>query len=428
MVKLEMISGPSQAILFTVITWNPESNCIFVPLKHIDVTKFTSTTLDVMLEKISTLIGTLMETENCQIRGQVLQGSLYWMKNHPMDIPCPGRDWQESKRPPDQTLCGQRLGKVCRKRRNAKKSKSGLSKNRGVKMLRGIYFIYPAEEEFKDIMKNARRKMEIPTPAAMLCKTPVNCRGETSRSNGNYNTKYACIVDADESVRIRLEGVPQRFHAELLQFGTQVSSDASSIENTRCKGSSGKRRIYTSNRRWTNQNPWRRSGPENIHLGTASTNARRKSPRVSWRIRRVSSTTSRLVTGCWWSDKWILVHVRKLHVPPSWNPESNFTRREESFTIPLKYIDVTRATCTSLDVVLEKISTITLMESENCQIRGHVLQGSRNWMKNHPMDIHGSERDWWESNRHLEQTLCGQKFGKTCQKRRIAKECKKWAI
>ena len=31
-----------------------------------------------------------------------------------------------------------------------------------------------------------------------------------------------------------------------------------------------------SNRRWTNQNPWRRSGPENIHFGTASTNSRRK--------------------------------------------------------------------------------------------------------------------------------------------------------
>ena len=36
-------------------------------------------------------------------------------------------------------------------------------------------------------------------------------------------------------------------------------------------------RIYFSNRRWTNQTPWRRSGPENIHLGTASTNSRRRS-------------------------------------------------------------------------------------------------------------------------------------------------------
>ena len=30
------------------------------------------------------------------------------------------------------------------------------------------------------------------------------------------------------------------------------------------------------NRRWTNQNTRRRSGTENIHLGTASTNSRRE--------------------------------------------------------------------------------------------------------------------------------------------------------
>ena len=72
-----------------------------------------------------------------------------------------------------------------------------------------------------------------------------------------------------------------------------------------------KRRIYFSNRRWTNQTSWRRSIPENIHLDTASTNSSRKSHRFSWRIRRVSSTTSRLVSGhnfirklCNGSKKW----------------------------------------------------------------------------------------------------------------------------
>ena len=35
-------------------------------------------------------------------------------------------------------------------------------------------------------------------------------------------------------------------------------------------------KIYFSNRTWTNQNPWRRSGTETIHLGTASTNSRRE--------------------------------------------------------------------------------------------------------------------------------------------------------
>ena len=37
------------------------------------------------------------------------------------------------------------------------------------------------------------------------------------------------------------------------------------------------------------------------------------------------------------------------------NPESNFTRREkESFSIPLKYIDVSRTTRTNLDVLQER--------------------------------------------------------------------------
>ena len=61
-------------------------------------------------------------------------------------------------------------------------------------------------------MKNARRKLEIPRPAAMPYKTLVNCRGETCRNIGKLKTKYACIVDAEESMRIRLESVPHKYH------------------------------------------------------------------------------------------------------------------------------------------------------------------------------------------------------------------------
>ena len=49
-------------------------------------------------------------------------------------------------------------------------------------------------------MNNARRKLEIPMPAVMLCKTPMNGRGETCRSIGKRKTKYACVVEADESM------------------------------------------------------------------------------------------------------------------------------------------------------------------------------------------------------------------------------------
>ena len=50
------------------------------------------------------------------------------------------------------------------------------------------------------------------------------------------------------------------------------------LEKTQCERGdiSLTRRIYFSNRRWTNQNTWRRSGTENIHFGTASTNSRRE--------------------------------------------------------------------------------------------------------------------------------------------------------
>ena len=92
------------------------------------------------------------------------------------------------------------------------------------------------------------------------------------------------------------------------------------LEKTQCERgdiSQRKWKFYFSSRRWTNQTSWRRSGTENIHLDTGTPNSRRKSRRFSWRIRRVSSITSRLTSGCRWSYKWFLVHVRKLHIPPS---------------------------------------------------------------------------------------------------------------
>ena len=57
--------------------------------------------------------------------------------------------------------------------------------------LRGIYFIDPEDEEFKITTKKeyARRKLEIPMPAAFPCETSL-CR--RSRTSGEHTTKYAC--------------------------------------------------------------------------------------------------------------------------------------------------------------------------------------------------------------------------------------------
>ena len=68
-----------------------------------------------------------------------------------------------------------------------------------------------------------------------------------------------------------------------------------------------------SNRRWTNQTSRRRSGTENIHLDTGTPISRRRSRRFSWRIRRVSFTTSSAEIDDFWSMSGSFIyrhHVR----------------------------------------------------------------------------------------------------------------------
>ena len=65
--------------------------------------------------------------------------------------------------------------------------------------LPGIYFVDPEDAEFKETTKNARRKLEVPMPAVMLCKIRRREHKETYCTPDAPKTKYACIVEADES-------------------------------------------------------------------------------------------------------------------------------------------------------------------------------------------------------------------------------------
>ena len=105
------------------------------------------------------------------------------------------------------------------------------------RQLRGIFFIEPIDEELKLTMKAARRKLEVPMPAAMPCKIPIKSSGETHRDIGKRKTKYACVVDADESTtkaRRSWTQTSSRSHHckknelyDSLQSCSQVHSDAS---------------------------------------------------------------------------------------------------------------------------------------------------------------------------------------------------------
>ena len=48
----------------------------------------------------------------------------------------------------------------------------------------------------------------------MPCKIPIRSSGETHRNIGKRKTKYACIVDADESTRPRPEGAGHKPHQD----------------------------------------------------------------------------------------------------------------------------------------------------------------------------------------------------------------------
>ena len=155
-------------------------------------------------------------------------------------------------------------------------------------------------------------------------------------------------------------------------------------KKTQCKGSNiftQKWKIHVSSRRWTNQIYWRRSGTENIHLDTGISNSRRKQYWLSWRIRRVSSsTTSRLTSGCRWSDKWFFGPCQETSFSAiTLNPESNFTRREKNHSLfhwnILTYPELQER----IWMLCKKAASMTIgisMDQEICLIRGQVSLSS----------------------------------------------------
>ena len=72
--------------------------------------------------------------------------------------------------------------------------------------LRGSYFIDPEDKEIKETIKNARKKLETPMAPAMPCKTSKKSqRGVTRGKTNDFKSNFACILEASESTRLRME-------------------------------------------------------------------------------------------------------------------------------------------------------------------------------------------------------------------------------
>ena len=70
--------------------------------------------------------------------------------------------------------------------------------------LRGIYFVDPEDKEFKETIKNARKKLETPVAPAMPCKMSKNNKNCGSGASNEIKSKLACILEASESTRLRM--------------------------------------------------------------------------------------------------------------------------------------------------------------------------------------------------------------------------------
>ena len=190
----------------------PREESFPIPLRYIDV-KVTSTTVDVILE--------------CGM-------DAYWNMEGNRDLSDSWTGFTRftilDEKPPDgYTWCGVRLTKKqttsrpdylwpeiwkdmsdAAQRKRKTKWAIGKPKLDNAGRLRGTYFFDPEDEEFKLIMKDARRNLDIPMTAAMPCKIRRRNDKETCRTPDARKTKYACIVEADESSRKRMDGTPRK--------------------------------------------------------------------------------------------------------------------------------------------------------------------------------------------------------------------------
>ena len=187
--------------------YSPREESFPIPLKYIDVSRTTHTNLDVKQEK---------------------RIDDYWNIDGSRDLSDPWTGFTqftllEEKLPEGFMWSGVRLtrkqltsrpdhlwpelwksmGKHAKLKEKQKWADEKLHLENARK-LRGIYFIDPEDKDFKETIKNARKKLETPVTPAMPCKFFKNNKNCGSGASNKIKTKFACILEADESTRLRM--------------------------------------------------------------------------------------------------------------------------------------------------------------------------------------------------------------------------------
>ena len=187
--------------------YSPREESLPVPLKYIDVSRTTHTNLDVKQEK---------------------RIDDYWNIDWSRDLSASWTGFTQfipfEEKPPDGYLwVGWRLTRKQRTSspdhlcpelwtklgRNAQQKIQKWSHEKpkldNTSRLRGIYFIDPEDKEFKETIKNARKKLGTPIALSLPCKMSKNSQNWVTRGKSNeIKSKFACILEASESTRLRM--------------------------------------------------------------------------------------------------------------------------------------------------------------------------------------------------------------------------------
>ena len=99
---------------------------------------------------------------------------------------------------------------------------NGKLKNQSSIMLENYEdFLDPEDKEFKETIRNARKKLETPVAPAMPCKASKKGKHWATRDKSNeIKTKLACILEASESTRLRMgESLPTHHEDQIAGKG-----------------------------------------------------------------------------------------------------------------------------------------------------------------------------------------------------------------
>ena len=183
----------------------PREESFPIPLKYIDVSRTTRANLDVMQES---------------------RIDDYWNIDGSRDLTDSWTGFTQftlwNEKPPDgymwssQIIYGQNFGRNWEEMPSWVRSKNGQLKHQSSIMLEDYEESISLILRTRSLKKPSRmlEKIETPVAPAMPCKTCEKSKNEETRSKTAFKSTFACILEASESTRMRLEESLPNYHED----------------------------------------------------------------------------------------------------------------------------------------------------------------------------------------------------------------------